>query len=373
MTNYSAPARPSVPAWMLEPTPEPQHRRAPRLRLVATVAAAAVMSGALGGYVGAEVGEDPAPVVPSGSVGTPASFAQTSVSETAARVLPSVVSLDVRSQNGAGSGSGVVLDDSGHILTNDHVVAPGVGGAISVVFQDGRRVPGEIVGRDPVTDLAVVDVDGVEGLRPIEVGSSDAVRVGDAVLAVGSPLGLSGTVTTGIVSALGRTVRTSPDAPLFGALQSDAAINPGNSGGALVDAAGRLIGINTAISTQGGGGSIGLGFAIPVDQARSVADQLIRNGKATHPSLGVAATGAVAGDDGVTGARLEQVPAGSAAARADLRPGDVVVAVGSTRVEDVDDLVIALRTHAVGERVRLSYVRDGATRTTEVVLSERDG
>jgi putative serine protease PepD len=284
-------------------------------------------------------------------------------------VLPSVVQVGVSSASGSGSGSGVVLDDDGHVLTNNHVVESGVDGDISVVFDDGRRVEAEIVGRDPVTDLAVLDVDGVDDLTPVALGRSADVRVGDAVVAIGSPLGLSGTVTTGIVSALGRTVRTSPEAPLLGAIQTDAAINPGNSGGALVDERGRLIGINTAISTRGGG-SIGLGFAIPVDEARSVADELIRTGRATHPSLGVAAT-TVTDEDGAQGARLMEVPADSAAARAGLQEGDVVVAVEGDRVDGVDELVLALRKQGVGQRVRVTYERDGRERDATVELADR--
>jgi S1-C subfamily serine protease len=285
-------------------------------------------------------------------------------------VLPSVVSIEVRSGNGGGSGSGVVLDDEGHVLTNNHVVEPGVGGIVSVVFNDGRRVDADIVGRDPVTDLAVLDVDDVEDLQPIEPGRSRDVRVGDAVIAIGSPLGLSGTVTTGIVSALGRTVRTSPEAPLLGAIQTDAAINPGNSGGALVDAQGRLIGINTAISSTTGG-SVGLGFAIPADEARSVAEELIRTGRATHPSLGVAATTVAAVADGPRGARLEDVAEGSVAADAGLRKSDVVVAVNDVRVDGVDELVLALRRHGVGQRVVLTYLRDGSEQFADVVLADR--
>ena len=265
----------------------------------------------------------------------------------------------------------MVLDDDGHVLTNNHVVEPGAGGEISVVFADGRRAEAAIVGRDPVTDLAVLDVDRVEDLEPIALGRSSEVRVGDAVVAVGSPLGLSGTVTTGIVSALGRTVRTDPQTPLLGAIQTDAAINPGNSGGALVDDQGRLIGINTAISTQGGGGSIGLGFAIPVDEASSVAEQLIRTGEVEHPALGVAAA-PVTSEDGRAGVRLQQVAAGGAAADAGLRTGDVVVAVDGTAVKSVDELVLDLRDNEVGESVDVTYLRDGRKRTAQVVLAARD-
>ena len=342
-------------------------------RTVALLATVALVAGGIGGAVGATVAdEDGAPAAPSASDAVRTSFEDAGpVADVAARVLPSVVSIDVRSQSGAGTGSGVVLDEDGHVLTNHHVVASGVGGEISVVFSDGRRAQAEVVGLDPVTDLAVLDVEDVEDLEPIAVGRSSEVRVGDPVVAVGSPLGLSGTVTTGIVSALGRTVRTDPETPLLGAIQTDAAINPGNSGGALVDDQGRLIGINTAISTRGGGGSIGLGFAIPVDEARSVAEQLIRTGQAQHPALGVAAA-SVPVEDGRAGVRLEDVAAAGSAADAGLRAGDVVLAVDGTEVETVEELVLELRSHEVGEAVTVTYLRDGRERTAQVVLSPRE-
>lgn len=359
-----------APSWTTAPAPAPA--APPRTsRIVALVATAALVAGAAGGVVGATVAQDPAArTAADGVAATRTSVVDGTVRAVAARVLPSVVSIEVRAEGRGGSGSGVVLDDEGRILTNNHVVEPGVGGTVSVVFEDGQRVDAEIVGRDPVTDLAVLDVDGVEDLQPIEAGRSRDVRVGDSVVAVGSPLGLSGTVTTGIVSALGRTVRTSPEAPLLGAIQTDAAINPGNSGGALVDAQGRLIGINTAISSTTGG-SIGLGFAIPADEARSVADELIRTGTATHPSLGVAATTVAAEDGGPRGARLEDVADGSAAADAGLRKGDVVVAVDDVRVDGVDELVLALREHGVGQHVVLTYLRGGSEQLADVVLADR--
>ncbi len=337
--------------------------------LVALVAAAALVSGTAGGVVGAALTDEPSAAAPerSSAVST-STTGDGAVAGTAALVLPSVVSVEVQGRSGSGSGSGVVLDTVGHVLTNNHVVEPGVEGAISVVFDDGRRSDAQIVGRDPVTDLAVLRVEDAGDLHPIELGSSADVQVGDQVIAVGSPLGLSGTVTTGIISAKDRTVRTTPEAPLLGALQTDAAINPGNSGGALVDAQGRLIGINTAISSTTGG-SVGLGFAIPVDQARSIAEELVRTGRATHPSLGVAAT--TVDDDRARGSLLQQVPADSPAARAGLRPGDVVIAVDGEAVTTVDELVLALRSRGVGDPVSISYLRDGRQADTLVTLADR--
>jgi putative serine protease PepD len=377
--SHSAPPSPTAPFETAPPAPPaaaapepPPAARGAAPRTVALLATVALVAGGIGGAVGATAAdEDGVPAVATAGDAVRTSFEDAGpVADVAARVLPSVVSIDVRSQQGAGTGSGVVLDEDGHVLTNNHVVASGAEAEIAVVFSDGRRAPAEIVGLDPVTDLAVLDVEDVEDLAPIAIGRSSEVRVGDPVVAVGSPLGLSGTVTTGIVSALGRTVRTDPETPLLGAIQTDAAINPGNSGGALVDDQGRLIGINTAISTRGGGGSIGLGFAIPVDEARSVAEQLIRTGQAQHPALGVAAA-SVPVEDGRTGVRLEDVAAGGSAADAGLRAGDVVTAVDGTEVATVDELVLELRSHEVGEAVTVTYLRDDRERTAQVVLAAR--
>jgi putative serine protease PepD len=374
--SHSAPPSPTAPFGTAPPVAsaeQPSAGRGAAPRTVALLATVALVAGGVGGAVGATAAdENGAPAVATAGDAVRTSFEDAGpVAEVAARVLPSVVSIDVRSRSGAGTGSGVVLDEDGHVLTNSHVVASGVEGEIAVVFSDGRRAQAEIVGLDPVTDLAVLDVEDVADLAPIAVGRSSEVRVGDPVVAVGSPLGLSGTVTTGIVSALGRTVRTDPETPLLGAIQTDAAINPGNSGGALVDDQGRLIGINTAISTRGGGGSIGLGFAIPVDEARSVADQLIRTGRAQHPALGVAAA-SVPVEDGRTAVRLEDVVAGGSAADAGLRAGDVIVAVDGTEVGTVDELVLELRSHEVGEAVTVTYLRDDRERTAQVVLAARE-
>jgi len=377
VTYFDSSQRPDPSTWTYAaPAPAtPTAAPARTGRIVSLVLSAALLAGVSGGAVGAALSDGGQPPATGRTAATPASLDAApaapaeAISRVAARVLPSVVSVEVRSRAGSGSGSGVVLDDAGHILTNNHVVESGVQGEIFVVFDDGRRVPAQIVGRDAVTDLAVLEVKDVEGLRPIDLGSSADVTVGDAVIAIGSPLGLTGTVTTGIVSALDRTVRTTPESPLLGAIQTDAAINPGNSGGALVDGTGRLIGINTAISSTTGG-SVGLGFAIPVDQARSIAEELIRTGRASHPSLGVAAT-TVTNDDGTRGALLQDVTTGSSAAEAGLREGDLVVAVDGTDVGSVDELVLALRAEGVGARVSVGYVRDGDDRQADVLLADR--
>jgi S1-C subfamily serine protease len=253
--------------------------RWPRMLLtgLAVVAVSAGSGAAAGGYVADRATDQPQPAPPvaapppsGGAAGAPGDLVGA-----AARVLPGVVSVQVRSGNGTASGSGFVIDGEGHIITNNHVVARG--GSVSVVGQDGRRLPAEVIGRDPDTDIAVLRVSPSAALRPLALAPAGSTRVGEPVLAVGSPLGLSGTVTAGIVSALDRPVRLG-GATRQTAVQTDASINPGNSGGPLVNARGQVIGVNTAIATLEGGGSIGIGFAIPIDRAARVAQQLIAAG-----------------------------------------------------------------------------------------------
>jgi putative serine protease PepD len=298
------------------------------------------------------------------------------------------VSIAVRGTSARGTGSGVVIRSDGYILTNNHVVAPAAeGGEITVTFDgtDNRGVPARIVGRDPITDLAVLRIDVDQPLEAAELGQSRSLVVGDPVVAIGSPLGLSGTVTTGIVSALNRTVDVPAEEgsgrnPLFNAIQTDAAINPGNSGGALVNASGQVIGINSAIATLGGGGpfggeagggSIGVGFAIPIDEAASVAEEIIRTGKATHPAIGVSAL-TVSGEDR-EGAQVRELTPDGAAAAAGLQTGDLITRVEDTEVRSVDELILAVRENGVGDTVTLTYVRDGQTRTAEVTLQDLAG
>jgi putative serine protease PepD len=358
-------------------TPPPGRDRKPLrgVALVIAIAAAAGLVGAAAGGVAGYVAADsdqPVSTVRTVTGSAPAPEAQ-SVTAVAEQVTPSVVSLKVSGAGGFGEGSGVVMDEQGHILTNNHVVeGAGSGGEIIVTFSDGTTADATVVGTDPSTDIAVVKVDGVEDLQPITFGSSSDLRVGDQVVAVGSPLGLEGTVTTGIVSALSRPVSTggqqSGDGAVFDGIQTDAAINPGNSGGALVDLAGRLVGINTAIASLGAGGqsgSIGLGFAIPVDLAQRIAQELIASGEATHARLGVSVGPQ---EDGLPGAVLGDVQAGSAAEQAGLQAGDVVTAVDGRVVEGPDGLVAAIRSLAPGDEVTLTYERDGETATTTITL-----
>ncbi len=300
-----------------------------------------------------------------------------SVADIAARVLPSVVSLEIRTGDVGETGSGVVIDGSGYILTNNHVVSTAAtdpSAELTIIFNDGKqsRVPGIIVGRDPLTDLAVLKAD-VTGATVAQLGDSAALAVGDPVIAIGSPLGLAGTVTTGIVSAKDRPVRLqgggSDTDAVIDAVQTDAAVNPGNSGGPLVDSAGAVVGINTAIRTLGGdsSGSIGLGFAIPITMAKSVAEQIIRSGTVQHSTIGVNARSAT---DGVTdGAQVQNVQQGGPASAAGIAEGDVITKVGDRSVGNADELVVAVRENAVGATVPVAFMRDGRQVTVNVTLA----
>jgi putative serine protease PepD len=299
--------------------------------------------------------------------------------DVAATGLPAVVTVQAQGQTGAGTGSGEVIRSDGYVLTNDHVISPaGAAGRVAVVFDDGRTAAARIVGRDPQTDLAVLKTDAPGPLSTITIGSSAKLRVGQPVVALGAPLGLSSTVTTGVVSALGRTVRVPSDdagvALLASAIQTDAAINPGNSGGALVDCAARLIGVPTAGAgvpdEQGnsGGRNIGIGFAIPVDSAMRVAEQLINRGSITHAYLGLQVAPFAPQADDRAGMFVVAVTPGGPAQAAGLRAGDVVTAIDGKQIGDADQLEVLSVTRTPGERVRLTYRRGEATADATVVL-----
>lgn len=354
-----------------------------RVGTLVILAVGALLIGALGAAAGvifgsrtAAVAADPAVFLASAqpAVQRPAG----SVADIAARVLPAVVSIEVRLGQGGDSGSGIVIDKAGYILTNNHVVSMATDSAaqLTVVFDDGAgtRAAARIVGRDPATDLAVLKVDGVSGLTVATLGDSDELAVGDAVIAIGSPLGLSGTVTTGIISALHRAVRlggagTDTNA-VIDAVQTDASINPGNSGGPLVDATGAVIGVNTAIRTlsadPASGGSIGLGFALPINDARRIAEMLIDSGQVSHASMGLAARSAT---DGATdGALVQAIDDGGPAATAGIYEGDVITAVGDRAVRSADELAVAVDRFAVGETVTVTLLRAGKMMTLPVTL-----
>lgn len=306
---------------------------------------------------------------------------------TAEAVSPSVVAITVRGQGGAAQGSGVIYDDEGLILTNNHVVESGENGRITVTLADGRTYDATIVGRDPATDLAVVGIDNPpEDLNPIEFGDSEALEVGQPVMAIGNPLGLAGTVTTGIVSAVDRPVSTGArqsgpgDSQLVvtNAIQTSAAINPGNSGGALVTGGGLLVGINSSIATLGATqgspeGNIGIGFAIPVNMARMIADQLIATGKADHSFLGIVPEPGTAqvGEAVRAGAQVGSVVEGSPAATAGLRTGDLIIAIDGEPVRSAISLVAHIRERPIDNEVALTVIRDGQRQELSATLAAR--
>lgn len=300
-----------------------------------------------------------------------------SVSSVAETLLPSVVQLKVEGADDSNAtGSGFVIDGSGHILTNNHVVAAAAtGGAIQVVTQKGKTATARLVGRSPAYDLAVVQVLGLDA-PSVQFGRSDAAVVGQDVVAIGSPLGLAGTVTSGIISAKNRPVTAGGEGgelSYINALQTDAAINPGNSGGPLVDMNARVIGVNSAIATvrgaqEGSSGNIGLGFAIPIDQARRTAQQLIASGRASYPVIGAEVDMQFEG-----GARVSKVTAGSPAQRAGIRIGDVVTSINNQVVETAEALIVAIRTHQPGENVQLEFERAGKPREVTVTLGTQTG
>ncbi|MCH5672814.1 trypsin-like peptidase domain-containing protein [Streptomyces gilvus] len=419
--NPPPPADPaSTPTPSLEPTPAPTpnpwqnydpwapapfqqrgvgvedkdtRRRRVRRALVGGAVVLALVSGGVGGVIGAYLERD-------GGIGAvtlpqagkePAGRAPDSVAGIAARALPSVVTLHVTGVEESGTGTGFVLDDLGHILTNNHVVEPaGSSGKITVTFNSGDTAKATVVGRDSGYDLAVVKVTGVRGLKPLPLGNSDNVQVGDPVVAIGAPFDLAGTVTSGIISAKERPITAGGDSTdgsdvsYVDALQTDAPINPGNSGGPLLDSRGRVIGINSAIrsaddgsdSGSGQAGSIGLGFAIPVNQARRVAEELINTGRATHPVIGVTLDMNYTGDGARVGKKAADggpaVTAGGPGAKAGIKAGDVITAVDGVRVHSGEELIVRTRAHRPGDRLRLTVRRGGGERTISLVLGSSD-
>jgi S1-C subfamily serine protease len=339
----------------------------------------AALGGGVGWYVTRTAAETPllTPDTQLSQVEPGVSREPESVAGIAERVSPAVVSIEVRVGEAGATGSGVVIEGgNGYIVTNNHVVSGAAdveGAEIRAVFSDGSGSAARIVGRDPASDLAVLKVEK-PGLLTASLGTSDSVVVGDPVVAIGSPLGLAGTVTSGIVSALDRPVRLAGEGSdtnaVISAVQTDAPINPGNSGGALVDGSGAVIGINTAIASLGGpsGGSIGLGFAIPIDTVRDIAEQLISTGEAVHASLGVNARTVT---DGVrNGALVQNVEPGSAADEAGLQERDTIIAVEGEPVTSSEDLVVAIDTRDPGDTVTLEIIRNGSAREVEATLDE---
>ncbi|MFF7650133.1 trypsin-like peptidase domain-containing protein [Streptomyces sp. NPDC007983] len=369
--------------------PPAERKVVSRRRAFVAVLLIALIAGCLGGGIGAYAERDRA----SGGVDVKLPQAPLekgtrdpdSIAGIASSALPGVVTIHVSGSSEEGTGTGFVLDKQGHILTNNHVVAPaGSDGDISVTFNGGQTARAELVGRDAGYDLAVIRVEGVSGLSPLALGNSDSVRVGDPVVAIGAPFDLAGTVTSGIISAKERPITAGgekedgSDISYVDALQTDAPINPGNSGGPLVDGKARVIGINSAIRAAddgaelgGQGGSIGLGFAIPINQGKRVAEELINTGKATHPVIGVTLNMEYTGD----GARVNSMGADGPPVtpdgpgdKAGIKAGDVITEVDGVRVHSGQELIVKIRSHRPGDRLRLTVKRDGDERSVELTL-----
>jgi putative serine protease PepD len=369
------------------------------------VTAALIVGGLLGGTAGGAFAiwnlssrglVTPGVTAPSTiTVNTPLQASE--ITAVAASAMPSVVTIEVAGERSAGSGSGVIISDTGHVMTNAHVVSLGSEEpAIRVTMSDGRLFPATVVGRDVLSDIAVLKISSDGPFQVIALGDSDTLNVGDEAIAIGAPLSLPGTVTSGIVSAINRSITVGAsqapgeedgqfDFDLPGGslipgqtisipvIQTDASINPGNSGGALLNRDGKLIGVNVAIASTGGqsAGSIGLGFAIPVNFAARVAGELIATGRASHGLLGALVTDAQSvASSTVTGAYIDSVNPGGAAARSGLRAGDIVTRFNGIPITNRVDLTAQVRTLPGGSSSTLTYVRGGNSYTVEVVLDE---
>ncbi len=356
------------------------------------VAASLLVGGAAGvagaaawdqwGSNGSGSGSTPTAAASSQVVSTPTRpAADGSVQQVAQAVLPSVVKIDVAGSQAAGSGSGIILSSDGKILTNNHVVEiAGQSGQIEVSFNDGTTAPAKVLGTDPLTDTAVIQAQNVSGLTPATIGKSGDLAVGQGVVAVGSPFGLESTVTSGIVSALDRPVDVGSDSQgnstVYPAIQTDAAINPGNSGGPLADLNGHVVGINSSIrtagqsSTSGESGSIGLGFAIPIDEVMPIVQQMENGQTPTHARLGISVSDAATNSrlDLAEGAQVREVTNASTAQKAGLHTGDVITKVDDHQITGADSLVATIRSYRPGDKVTLTYQRSGSSHTVQLTL-----
>ncbi|MFD5627256.1 trypsin-like peptidase domain-containing protein [Streptomyces sp. NPDC127072] len=370
-----------------------QRRRRTNRALVSGAVLIALVSGGVGGAVGVYLernsGESDVELPQAGKEAP--RRAPDSVAGIAAQALPSVVTLHVSGSEEEATGTGFVLDGQGHILTNNHVVEPAAdSGEITVTFSGGDTAEAEVVGRDSGYDLAVVRVSGVDGLEPLPLGNSDSVQVGDPVVAIGAPFDLANTVTSGIISAKERPITAGgesgdgSDVSYVDALQTDAPINPGNSGGPLLDSRARAIGINSAIRSADSGsgpeggqsGSIGLGFAIPINQGKRVAEELINTGRATHPVIGVTLDMDYTGDGARVGTESGDggpaVTAGGPGARAGIEPGDIITEIDGRPVHSGEELIVKTRAHRPGDTLRLTVLRGGTEKLITLVLGSAD-
>lgn len=380
-------AAPAQPAYEYAAATAPVRRKSRAGAVIAGIAAAGLLGGAAGAVAGFAVAErtntSSSSSVTSGSTSTEDLSPRTdnSIAAIARAVGPTVVSISVDAGQNSGSGSGVVIRKDGYILTNNHVVeaaaSSGRGGGaatLTVHFSSGDSKPASIVGRSSSDDLAVIKV-GSANLATATLGNSDNVQVGDTAIAIGSPLGLDGTVTAGIVSALNRPVTAGDtsggETSFINAIQTDAAINPGNSGGALVNGNGQIIGINSAIATlsdsSSQSGSIGLGFAIPINQAKRIAEELISTGRSTKPIIGVTLNMQYTG----AGAQVNAVTKGGPADDAGIKAGDVITAVNGTKVADGTELIVRIRAHQPGDKLTLTLTRNGKSQDVKVTLGSQ--
>ncbi|WP_149826895.1 S1C family serine protease [Streptomyces tailanensis] len=384
-------------SWQQAQQPAPKPAGGRRGGLVAAVIVAALVAGGIGGGLGYTLADrndnsTGSTTVSASQSGGDVKRAAGTVAAVAQAALPSTVTIEASSSDGnGGTGTGFVFDREGHIVTNNHVVAEAVeGGKVSVTFPNGKKYDAEVVGHAQGYDVAVIKLKNAPAdLKPLTLGDSDKVAVGDSTIAIGAPFGLSNTVTTGIISAKNRPVASSDGtssskASYMSALQTDASINPGNSGGPLLDAQGNVIGINSAIQSASNGsfgsgqaGSIGLGFAIPINQAKNVAQQLIKTGKPVYPVIGAS----VSLEEGTGGAKITEsgesgadpITAGGPADKAGLKPGDVITKLDDHVIDSGPTLIGEIWTHLPGDKVTLTYTRDGKTQTAEVTLGEREG
>ena len=368
--------QPSNTPWW-QPSNETKQVRVVKSKYNSNFFALAVVIALIAGAIGAVIGRGSSTDIGANLVDTKniVERAPDSIAALAARVIPAVVSISVKASSGSDTGSGFFLDSNGYILTNNHVVRSAATiGTITVELSNGKKYPAKLIGRDASYDLAVLKID-VTSAPTIQLGNSDNVLVGDAVIAIGSPLGLSGTVTSGIISSKNRAVTTGDGAgesSFINALQTDAAINPGNSGGPLVDATGAVIGVNSAIATLGYGsqsGSIGLGFAIPINQAKKTADQLIKNGSATYPIMGISVDTRFTGTGALISSETNGITPGGPASKAGLKVGDVITKIDGKAIENSDELIVAIRSKNIGDRVKIEYQRNNVTRETTVTLA----
>ncbi|MBL1083339.1 trypsin-like peptidase domain-containing protein [Streptomyces actinomycinicus] len=377
--------------------PAPTPPRNGRGGLVAAVLVAALVAGGLGGGLGytlAKDQDDRGSTTVSASDGSASQVkrAPGTIANVAAGALPSTVTIEAESTNGeGGTGTGFVFDTQGHIVTNNHVVAEAVdGGKLSATFPNGKKYDAEIVGHAQGYDVAVIKLKNAPSdLKPLALGDSDKVAVGDETIAIGAPFGLSNTVTTGIISAKNRPVASSDGGSAskpsyMSALQTDASINPGNSGGPLLNASGAVIGINSAIQSSSSGGfgtgqagSIGLGFAIPINQAKYVAQELIKSGKPVYARIGASVSlegstdGAKITEQGTSGSAA--VESGGPAAKAGLKPGDVITRLDDHVIDSGPTLIGEIWTHKPGDKVEITYKRGGAEHTVTLTLGSRVG